>query len=134
MEPTNNNLAQPEDIEQQPNKEVKPEETEPKVEKPAAPAPGEKAPTPPAQAPVTPPPTNIPTPPPATTPAQPQAPAPAPTNVPDETVDKQYIDKAEEIIETEANDPHKEEEDEEDLSQDYLKNKFNLDVGDTKEQ
>ncbi|MDP4038927.1 MAG: hypothetical protein Q8P54_03150 [bacterium] len=143
MEPTDNNLDQQESVEPKPAKQVTPESEKQKgLEKPVAPAPAEKAPTVPSQAPVNPPPVaNAPVPPPAAQPSgqpplTPQTPADNAADISDESgkVDKQYVDKAEEIIKTNADDPHKEEEDEEDLSQDFLKKKFNLDVNDPKGQ
>lgn len=64
-------------------------------------------------------------------PASQAAAPPAQANLPAEDVDvieKEWVERAENIIKADANDPYKEEKDEESLSREYLKQRFNVDV------
>lgn len=56
------------------------------------------------------------------------------TEIPAEDVDvieKEWVERAENIIKTNANDPEREEAEEEALSKEYLKKRFNFDVEDS---
>ena len=49
----------------------------------------------------------------------------------EDVIEKEWVERAENIIKTKANDPYHEEEDEEALSREYLKQRFNIDVNDS---
>lgn len=48
-----------------------------------------------------------------------------------DVIEKEWVDRAENIIKTTANDPFVEEQQEESLSKEYLKKRFNVDVDDS---
>lgn len=48
-----------------------------------------------------------------------------------DVIEKEWVDRAENIIKTTANDPFAEEQQEESLSKEYLKKRFNVDVDDS---
>ncbi len=111
-----------------------PNPTQPEIQPavPEVPVP-EVQPTPPAQpAAVPPPPAPAPVPPvsplpPTPTPVPPAVTGPATADDVD-VIEKEWVDQAEEIIKTKANDPHAEEDAVEDLQVDYLKKRYGKDL------
>lgn len=130
MEPTPNqqpNPNQPSLPEQQPVAPGAPEAAPPPpVGAPAGPPP------PPATSPAGPPPAN-PAPPAANQSSTPAQPAVTGPNVAEDVdvIEKEWVDKAEHIIEKTKNDPHAEEEAVEALQVDYLKKRYGHNVKNT---
>lgn len=73
---------------------------------------------------------------PAPAPAAPATPAESGPQIADDVdvIEKEWVDKAQDVVKKTAGDPHAEEEAVEDLQIDYLKKRFGLDVKKSKEQ
>lgn len=117
---------------QQPTPEQAPQPATPEV-----PQPQPAAATPPPQAQPAAPKTDLS----SLQPAAPSQPAQAPTPTekgPDiaddvDVIEKEWVEKAEEVVKKTAGDPHAEEEAVEDLQIDYLKKRYGIDVNKSKE-
>ncbi len=116
-----------------------PEGVPPVPEAPVAPPAPEVAPPVPTAPPVPPavpaPPPPVPPVPPGppvqadpSQPVPPPPPAPPPAAADRDVIEKEWVDKAEQVVEKTTGDPHAEEEAVEDLQIDYLKKRYGVDV------